>query len=93
MTEKPSQLLRHMEQLVGEQQLDKVILKQLFLQRLPQNVCLILASKSDSLSLSDLAELADRIIEARVPVVNAVAPTTDAGSHVVVVRPAPSRDC
>ena len=89
---KPSQLLRRMEQLVGDQQLDKGIFKQLFLQRLPQNVRLILASTSESLSLSDLADLADRIIEVHVPVVNAVAPATDAGLHVAAVRPAPASD-
>ena len=85
---KPSQLLRRMVQLVGDQQLDKGILKQLFLQRLPQNVRLILASTSESLSLSDLADLADRIIEVHVPVVSAVTPATVAGSHVAAVRPA-----
>mgnify|MGYP006956422324 CR=1 FL=1 len=69
---KPSQLLRRMEQLVGEQTIDKGILKQLFLQRLPPNVRLILASTSDTLALSDLAELADRIIEVHIPTVGVV---------------------
>nr|XP_054770804.1 uncharacterized protein LOC129278684 [Lytechinus pictus] len=62
---KPSQLLRRMEQLLGDQTLEKGIFKQLFLQRLPVNVRLILASTSEALSLSDLSELADRIIEAQ----------------------------
>ncbi|PIK48263.1 hypothetical protein BSL78_14866 [Apostichopus japonicus] len=35
---KPSQLLRRMYQLLGDQQLESSILKQLFLQRLPTNV-------------------------------------------------------
>ncbi|XP_063963282.1 uncharacterized protein LOC135156084 [Lytechinus pictus] len=52
---KPSQLLRRMEQLVGDQKLERGILRQLFLQRLPHNVRLILASTSESLALSDLA--------------------------------------
>ena len=74
---KPSQLLRRMEQLMGEQKIEKGILKQLFLQRLPPNVRLILASASESITLTDLAALADRILEAHVPTVNAVnaAPT------------------
>ena len=60
---KPSQLLRRMEQLLGEQKLEKGIFKQLFLQRLPVNVRQILASTSESLPLSELAALADRIVE------------------------------
>ena len=70
---KPSQLLRRMEQLVGEQKLDKGILKQLFLQRLPPNIRLILASTSDSITLTALAELADRINEVHVPTVGTIA--------------------
>ena len=45
---KLSQLLRRMEQFLGEQKLEKGILKQLFLQRLPVNVRLILASTSEA---------------------------------------------
>ena len=78
---KPSQLLRRMQQFLGEQKLEKGILKQLFLQRLPVNVRLILASTSETLSLSDLAELADKIIEAQPDnygTVSAVAPRENA---------------
>ena len=78
---KPSQLLRRMEQLIGEQKLEKGIFKQLFLQRLPANVRLILASTSDSLALSELAELADKIIEVHVPTVGAVTAEASAASH------------
>ena len=77
---KPSQLLRRMEQLVGDQKIEKGILKQLFLQRLPANVRLILASTSDSLSLSELAELADKIIEVHVPAVGTVSTEASAAS-------------
>ena len=64
----PSQLLRRMQQHLGEQKLEKGILKQLFLQRLPNYVRLILASTNDSMALSELAELADKILEAHMPV-------------------------
>ncbi|XP_030832226.1 uncharacterized protein LOC115920522 [Strongylocentrotus purpuratus] len=72
---KPSQLLRRMQQLLGMQQLEKGILRELFLQRLPQNVRLILASSSDALPLSELANLADKILEASIPVTGISAPS------------------
>ncbi|XP_071504495.1 uncharacterized protein [Diadema antillarum] len=91
---KPSQLLRRMEQLVGDQTLEKGILKQLFLQRLPQNVRLILASTSDALTLQELAELADRIVDAHVPGVNTmtasppiIAPVSSSGGNSRGVTP------
>ena len=87
---KPSQLLRRMQQLAGGQSLEKGILKQLFLQRLPPSVRLILASTSDSLSLSDVADLADRIIEVHVPMVSAVAPSAAAVAP-ATVDPVPPR--
>ena len=64
---KPSQLLRRMKQLLGENNLEDKILRQLFLQRLPQNVQLILASSSDALDLEQLALIADKILEVAVP--------------------------
>ncbi|XP_030836005.1 uncharacterized protein LOC115921857 [Strongylocentrotus purpuratus] len=76
---KPSQLLRRMRQLLGERKLEEGIFKQLFLQRLPSNAQLVLASSRDSVSLDQLAALADRILEVYVPPVN------------VVTSPAPPR--
>ena len=74
---KPSQLLRRMRQLLGDRKLENSILKQLFLQRLPSNVQLILASSSDSVDTDRLAEIADRIIDVALPhTVAAVAPST-----------------
>ena len=64
---KPSQLLRRMKQLLGENKLEERILRQLFLQRLPQNVQLILASSSDAVDLEQLALIADKILEVAVP--------------------------
>ncbi|XP_022102076.1 uncharacterized protein LOC110985394 [Acanthaster planci] len=64
---KPSQLLRRMKQLLGENTLEERILRQLFLQRLPQNVQLILASSSDTVDLEQLAIIADKILEVASP--------------------------
>lgn len=72
---KPSKFLRRMEQLVGDQRIDKGILRQLFLKRMPPDVKLILASTSDTLPISELATLADKIVEAHVPPVNSVSET------------------
>ena len=63
----PSQLIRRMQQLLGDKQLEPSILKQLFVQRLPMNVQLILASTSDTMSINDLAALADKIVEVASP--------------------------
>ena len=62
---KPSQLLRHMHLLLGEKATttDSSFLRELFLQHLPTNVRLILASTADTVSLEDLATLADKIME------------------------------
>ena len=64
---KPTQLLRRMKQLLGENMLEENILKQLFLQRLPTNAQLILASTSQTTPIQKLAELADKIIEVAAP--------------------------
>lgn len=64
---KPSQLLRRMQQLLGDKKLEGSILKQLFLQRLPMNVQLILSSTSDTASMEELARLADKIVEVASP--------------------------
>ncbi|XP_038062312.1 uncharacterized protein LOC119732778 [Patiria miniata] len=51
-----------MEQLLGNNTLEPAILKQLFMQRLPTNIQLILASTSD-VDIAQLAKLADKIVE------------------------------
>ncbi|XP_071796370.1 uncharacterized protein [Asterias amurensis] len=77
---KPSKLLRRMKQLLGENKLETSILRQLFLQRLPQNVHLILASSSDGLDLDQLAIIADKIVEVASPSPAIAACTIAAGS-------------
>ena len=74
---KPSQLLRHMQHLLGDSgpTPDSAFVRQLFLQRLPPSVRMVLASSSADLSLPQLAEMADRILE--VSHVPTVAPVTD----------------
>ena len=66
---KPSQLLRRMQQLLGDSgpPPDSAFVRQLFLQRLPSTVRMVLASSSSTLSLPQLAELADKILEVSTP--------------------------
>lgn len=65
---KPTELLRCMLQLLGDKQnsIDGVILRELFLQRLPTQVRMIL-STSTSESLETLARMADQIIDVSSP--------------------------
>ena len=62
---KPSQLLRRMAQLLGDQASEhtSVFLNELFFQRLPPNVRMILASTPGNNTFQDLATLADKIME------------------------------
>ena len=66
---KPTQLLRRMQQLLGDHPAvaDESFLRELFLQRLPPNVTMVLASIPESTSLDKLAEQADLIIEVATP--------------------------
>ena len=71
---KPSQVLRHMQQLLGDKSssIDQSCLREMFLQRLPANIRIILASIPDTTGLEDLAQLADKIMEVAIPTIAAV---------------------
>ncbi|BHF68522.1 hypothetical protein SprV_0301155800 [Sparganum proliferum] len=60
---KPSELKCRMRSLLGDMQVDDIFVREMFLERLPADVQTILASGSQDLTVSQLAETADRMIE------------------------------
>ena len=62
---KPSQVLRRIQQLLGDKAatIDSTLMRELFLQRLPANVRMVLTPSAGELNLEQLAQLADRIME------------------------------
>ncbi len=85
---KPTQLLRRMEQLMGDHAAtDSAFLRELFLQRLPSQARMVLASTDNSVSLSQLAQLADKILEVATPSsVASVDTTSSLASEVEQIR-------
>ena len=83
---KPTQLLRRMQQLMGGQvsTTDNSFLRELFLQRLPANVRMVLAS-TDTKDLQDLAHLADKVMEVAAPCVSSVR-TGNSSSDIIQLR-------
>ena len=61
-----------MLQLVGTNTLDEALLKELFMNRLPAGVKLVLAAAPHDMSLESLAAMADRVVEATGTSVHAV---------------------
>ena len=70
------QLLRRMQLLLGNKlgagTDANSFLRELFLQRLPPNVKMVLASADPAMTLENLADMADKIMEVSAPTVAAV---------------------
>ncbi|CAN7938206.1 unnamed protein product, partial [Ixodes hexagonus] len=82
---RPSQMLHRMRQLLGDQSVDSnsPLLRELFLQRLPQQIVVVLAA-TDDMNLDKLAQVADRIAgySTPAPVAAAAAPSAQSSSSV-----------
>ncbi|KAH8019026.1 hypothetical protein HPB51_015652 [Rhipicephalus microplus] len=73
---RPSQLLRHMRKLMSDNttSTDENLLRKLFLQRLPGNLQMVLATAS-TLDFNSLASLVDKVLEVATPSVCNVTPS------------------
>lgn len=85
---KPTQLLRRMQLLLGDKAgtTDGSIIKELFMQRMPQNIRMVLASMSETTPLEELATLADKIREVAAPSIAAVNAPSQPTSEVERLR-------
>ena len=84
---KPTQLLRCMQQLLcdklGSTTDTNSFLRELFLQRLPASVRIVLASADPSTTIDKLAEMANKVMEVAAP----ITPNVSAVSHVTADHP------
>ncbi|CAE1286290.1 unnamed protein product [Acanthosepion pharaonis] len=60
---KPSQLLRRMQQLLGDNDISTTVFRQMWLDKLPPDVVRILAALADDMDIQKLATIADKIID------------------------------
>ena len=76
-----------MQQLLGNKAVstDNSFLHRLFLQRMPSNIHVVLASTADSVSLEELAALADKVMDVAIPSI-AVVSTPQATTDVEQLR-------
>ena len=76
---KPTQVLRRIQQLLGDKAttMDESFMRELFLQRLPTNVRMVITPSAAALNLEELAQLADRIVETSPTTTIAVTNTPD----------------
>lgn len=72
---KPSQLLRKFQQLLDDTSSDHPLIRELFLQRLPTHVRqLLTATTTDATSLTELAQMADTVMDVPVQNISAIRP-------------------
>ncbi|CAE1263959.1 unnamed protein product [Acanthosepion pharaonis] len=60
---KPSQLLRRMQQLLGENDISTTVFRQMWLDKLPADIVRILAALADDMDIQKLATIADKVAD------------------------------